>query len=538
MSDGGIGPGGSWGIATPHVAATEAATTVLAEGGTAVDAAICAAGVLTVVYPHNCSLGGDLISLVRNGDQPPKAVYGVGRAAARLDAESVRSVHGTEMPAVGPLSITVPGVVSGWVAMHQLGGSMPFTRLLEPAAALAAGGVRVSPSVARALQALASDDPGISEVFGPAGARLREGDLLVQSRLAETIAHVAEDPDGFYRGDLAGRLAEGLTASGSALRAEDLHGHRAGVADALARACGRLAPMLFTADLPSQGAYLGDLVRVLHELLEAGHDLAGEDGHLLARTFAAFSQLRDELLCDPARSSGRRVAEERFRELLRAAAVAPPPGRSAAAARGAVPCAQRPEVLPSGDTVAVVVRDGAGRAVSMLQSIFFSFGAKVLDPGTGVLFHNRGGMFSLVPGAPAELAPGLCPPHTLCPIMVDAPPGQPSLLLSTMGGRGQPQILASILLGLAAGRELSDAVAAPRVIVGDSARRGSWRMATLEKDAPGPLLGALRADGFDVRTVERHSEATGHAQALLVGPDGTVRAASDPRSDGSAACGP
>ncbi len=522
---------GSWGVACPHPAATEAAAAVLAEGGTAVDAAICAAGVLTVAYPHNCSIGGDLIGLVRQGSQPPKAVYGVGRAAGGLDVEALRRAHGGVMPVSGPFSITVPGVVSGWIAMHELGGTLPFARLLEPGAELAARGVAVSPSVARALSELMTDDPGMADVFGPPGARLKEGDLLVQPRLAETIALVAKDPDGYYRGDLAARLAAGLAASGSPLRAADFHEHRAVVADALETAGGRLAPSVFRADLPSQGAFLGELVLALSELVEAGYDLTGKDGHRLARTFAAFSQLRDELLCDPARSTGSRAAQERFRDLRRSADTRPasvPPGRVAAG----------PGAPPSGDTVAIVVRDGAGGSVSMLQSIFYSFGSKVLDPETGALFHNRGAMFSLAPGSPAELAPGLRPPHTLCPAMIDGAPGGSSLVLSTMGGRGQPQILTGVLLALASGTELPEAIAAPRIIVGDTDTLGSYRKVTAEADVPAPMLDSLVADGFDVDLVGPLDESTGHAQAVLVAPDGSLRAASDPRCDGTAVCGP
>lgn len=519
---------GSWAIASPHAAATEAAATVLSDGGTAVDAAICAAGVLTVVYPHNCSVGGDLIGLVRHGMRPPKVVYGVGRAASGADPAALRREHGDKMPTVGPLSITVPGVVSGWIAMHELGGTLPFTRLLEPAVEIASDGVLVSPSVAAALGELESDDAGMSQVFGPPAERLGEGDVLLQPRLAETIAQIGKDPDGYYHGDLAERLVAGLASGGSPLGLADFHQHRAMVADAVETACGRLAPRMFTADLPSQGAFFGDLVTAVGQLVEAGHDLTGGDGHLLARVFGSFARLRDELLCDPTRSPGRRALQERLDQLRHSADDSPPP----AGRRGRVFPGKA--AAPSGDTVAVVARDGTGMSVSMLQSVFHSFGSKFLDPETGVLFHNRGAMFTLEPGAPAQLGPGLRPPHTLCPVMVDGVPEGASLVLSTMGARGQPQILAEVLVALVAGSGLAEALAAPRIVVGGIETRGSSRLVTAEEDVRPELLASLVADGFDVARVSRLNELTGHAQALSVGTDEQLQAASDPRSDGTA----
>lgn len=522
---------GSWGIATPHRMATEAAATVLADGGTAVDAAICAAGVLTVVFPHNCSIGGDLIGLVRKDRHAPTVVYGVGRAARGVDPIAIRRTHGDRMPVAGPLSITVPGVVSGWVALHEAGGTVPFARLLEPAMEIAANGFPVSPSLARALGELQSEDPGMAEVFGPLGGRLGEGDVLVQPRLAETIERVAKDPDCYYRGDLAAALAAFLGSSGSPLVAEDFHEHRALVRPALATDAGRLAPRLFTADLPSQGAFVGALVRGLSALCDEGRELTGRDAHLLAAMHSEFSQIRDEFLCDPATPDDARLADGRL-AALRAGMLEPTP-----AARPGHVDARETVTAPSGDTVAIVARDPEGGAVSILQSVFHSFGAKVLDPGTGVLFHNRGSMFTLGESKPGSLAPGMRPPHTLSPVMADRASGDPWLHLATMGGRAQPQILSGVLLALDGGHGLADAVAAPRFVVGDTDTQSSYRVATAERNVPAAVVDSLVDAGFDVRWIGELDEATGHAQALWVRSDGSVEGASDPRADGAAICG-
>jgi gamma-glutamyltranspeptidase/glutathione hydrolase len=120
---------------------------------------------------------------------------------------------------------------------------------------------------------------------------------------------------------------------------------------------------------------------------------------------------------------------------------------------------------PNGDTAAIVTWDGDGCAVSLIQSLFHSFGAQILEPATGVLLHNRGAGFSLDDAHPNALEPGRRPAHTLMPIMVEQD-GQLAGVLATMGGKVHAQIHVQVLLGLLDGRSPQDAVDAPRWIVG------------------------------------------------------------------------
>jgi len=515
-----------WGVASPHPTATNAAAAVLESGGSAVDGALAAAGVLTVVYPHNCSVGGDLIALVRQEGRSPKAVFGVGRSARATDAEALRRSFGEHVPNHGPHSISVPGVVSGWQAMHELGGRLPLGQLLDPAVRLAADGAAVSGSVAAALCALGSSDPGLDEIFGPPGKRLDLGEVVFQPRLAETLALVGTSPDSYYRGDLARRLVSGLQAVGSPITLDDFAEHRAVVEEATSTDGGSVAPRLFTVGLPSQGVFFAALAKIVSRLSDEGYELTGQDAGLLARAFSAISGIRDELLCDPARAPD----PDRIRERIAGMELFGP-----APSAGVVEGRQRDRtVSPSGDTVAVVTADESGNTVSLLQSVFHSFGSHILDPATGVLFHNRQSMFTLRPGAPGELGPGLMPPHTLCPTQVDMADGRSSLVLSTMGGRGQPQILSQVLLQLAGGKTAADALSAPRFVVGSTDDAGSEVVVVAEQDLPSEAVSSLVDGGFDVRTVGRLSDEMGHAQLLRVEDGGVFDAAADPRSDGVA----
>jgi len=224
-------PDRPYAVASPHHAATEAGAAAFASGGNAVDAALAAACMLTVVYPHMCALGGDVMALVHDGDA--HAVNGSGRGPAALP----RAGDGPPPAERGVLTITVPGAVAAWQTLAERWGTLPLSGSLEAAAEVAERGLPVAPSLARSLAEapqLVAGDPGLAAVFAPAGRPLREGDSLVQERLAATLRRLAaEGAEDLYRGEIAARLAAGLGAVGCPLDAADLAGHRTDVRPAL-----------------------------------------------------------------------------------------------------------------------------------------------------------------------------------------------------------------------------------------------------------------------------------------------------------------
>ncbi|WP_286846301.1 gamma-glutamyltransferase, partial [Spongiibacter sp. UBA6593] len=134
-------------ISTPHTLATEAGMQMFRAGGNAVDAALAAAAVLTVVYPHQCALGGDAFALVESASGDVTAYNGSGAAPAGLDADLLRARY-DGIPDAGPLSISVPGLVAAWYSLSSSQGTLPWAELLAPAIALADDGVAVSRSLA------------------------------------------------------------------------------------------------------------------------------------------------------------------------------------------------------------------------------------------------------------------------------------------------------------------------------------------------------------------------------------------------------
>jgi gamma-glutamyltranspeptidase/glutathione hydrolase len=189
---------------------------------------------------------------------------------------------------------------------------------------------------------------------------------------------------------------------------------------------------------------------------------------------------------------------------------------------------------PKGDTVAVVSADADGWAVCVIQSVFHSFGARILEPSTGIVCQNRGACFTLDERSPNVLAGGKRPAHTLMPVLVFRG-GQLAGVAGTMGGRAQPQIHAQVLGRLAYEEvDVTSAIAAPRWVVGSLDAGGPSDTVFIERGASERCGAALAAAGFDQVILDDWDDDVGHAQYISVSPAGAFTPVSDPRADGSA----
>jgi gamma-glutamyltranspeptidase/glutathione hydrolase len=514
-------------VATPHSAATDAAVDAFSNGGNAIDAALSAAVALTVAYPHATSIGGDLIALVRQPDGAIDCINASGPAARGVDVGAVRDRHGATMPESGADTVTVPGAVAGLAAIHELGAAREWSDHLVAATTLAADGVPVARDLAAAIseeqqQILA--DPGLAQVFAPGEQGRCEGDLLRQPALAETLRTLASGgAEAFYRGPVAASLTAELAGRGSALSTADFADFQPT----------REAPLrlayrdhdVWTSGPNTQGFVL---LEVLGALAAMPDDIAplGRDAGMLSDLFAAGILDRDEHLADPAAMT---VTVEELLDPQRLAALA----AAARVGRTGINEARRVTRRPKGDTVAVATADSDGRAVCLIQSLFYGFGAGILDPATGIVLHNRGSLFSLTPGSPNCLAPGRRPAHTLMPTMVTAG-GRLRWVVGTMGGMAQPQIIAQVMLRLFAGGSAQDAVSAPRWVVGGLDLGQPTTIGYLESRLATDARESI-ASRMSTSMLGAVDDSTGHSQAVAVADDGELSAGSDPRSDGRAA---
>ncbi|WP_353808399.1 gamma-glutamyltransferase family protein [Agromyces sp. SYSU T00194] len=497
-------------VASPHAGASEVGAEVLRAGGNAIDAAIATAAALCVAYPSMVHLGGDLVALVRTPDGVIRCVNATGTAPRGQTRERLAERHGDALPLRGIDTITVPGAVRGWEALAAFGGRLGWADRLAPAERMAREGVPLAPAIARGIERgrpLLEQDAGFREVFLSHPEPARVGRPLVQPALADTLARIAAGgADEFYSGDVARRWVAGLEALGSAIAPYDAAAFAPEVVDALSAPYGDRR--IHTSPPNTQGFAL---LRALRAVADAAWpDPLGADAGALVDAFLASNDVRARLLGDP------RFGAPDGEALVAATA----PARDADTDRNA-----------DGDTVGVAVASADGTSVSLIQSLYYGFGSGVLEPSTGVIFQNRGASFSLDPASPNVVAPGKRPRHTLMPVLVTRGDAV-EYVSSTMGGQGQPQIHAQVLLRAFGGAEPAEAVAAPRCIAGADGD-DDGRTVSVEADLDPTARDAIAAAGHPLVEVPARSDGHGHAHLVRVDPDGFT-AGTDPRADGAA----
>lgn len=439
-------------VATSQPLAAQAGLRMLEKGGNAVDAAVAAAIALTVVEPSSNGIGGDAFAIVWIGDR----LHGLnasGRSPARLDAE--RLAAGGAMPRLGWDTVTVPGAVSGWVALWERFGRLPFERLVEPAVRYAREGFPVGPMTARAWARATRTYAGMEDfacAFLPGGRAPAAGETFRFPEQADTLEAIAATRgEAFYRGPLAERMVAHAEASGGVLDADDLAFHRVDWVEPLRQDYRGVD----VAELPPNGQ---GIVASMALGILAHHDLAG-----LGPDSADAAHLQIEALKLAFADARRYVADPDAMELAPARLL--DPDYLAVRARAIDPARAssfdwgRP---PRGGTVYVAAADAEGQMVSLIQSNYMGFGSGVVVPGTGIALQNRGAGFDVATGHPNRVAGGKRPFHTIVPafLMED---GRPRAAFGVIGGHVQAQMHVQLVVRMRDfGQNPQAAIDAPR----------------------------------------------------------------------------
>jgi gamma-glutamyltranspeptidase/glutathione hydrolase len=504
-------------VAAADGRAAAAGAELLGAGGSAVDAAIAANAVMAVVAPNLCGLGGDLFAVVYDGGSV-LALNSSGPAGSRADPARLRAEGHHQMPfRHDARSVTVPGCVDGWVALHDRFGRRPLGEVLAPAMQLAEYGYEARQDLVDAIDGL--DERGRQALAELADQAVARGATIVLPRLARVLGDIiGAGRDGFY----LGAFGEGLAhLDGGDISRADLERNCAEWVTPLRATA--FDHVLHTVPPNSQG-YLAIAAAAIASRLDVDADSTDPLWpHLLIEAAMVAGHDRLERLHEAA--DGPTLVDEL---VARADQIN---GDRTCAAGGPT---------HSGDTTYLCAIDATGQAVSLIQSNASGFGSWLAEPNTGINLQNRGVGFSLRAGHPTELGAGRRPAHTLMPLLVTNLDGGLVGVLGAAGGDGQPQttlqMLARILVG---GESAATAVAAPRWVLrrGDSGFDtwdGDARMSVLiEANAPPRWADGLRARGHHVEVVAAHAGAFGHAHAIIVDEGGNLDAAADPRAERS-----
>jgi gamma-glutamyltranspeptidase/glutathione hydrolase len=529
--------------ATAQPLATQIAVDVLKRGGSAVDAAIAANAALGLMEPVGCGIGGDLFAIV--WDPKSRKLYGyngsgrspVGRSFADLKA---KLGDRATMPSHGSLTVTVPGTVDGWFALHRRFGKLSMKRILAPVARYAREGFPVSQLVAhywernfRTFERQAKDIEEIANAratYLVAGKPPGQGQIFRNPDLARTFDRLARGGrDAFYRGSIARTIDAYFRRIGGDLRYRDLAAHRGEWVEPVGVryrgfdvyelppntqgvAALQMLKLLEGFDLAGMGRLSAD---ALHVMVEAKR-LAFEDLAKFYADPATYDAPIGELISDA--YAGRR------RALIRMDRANPhvPPGEIR---------------LRSGDTTILTTADERGMMVSLIQSNYRGMGSGLVADGLGFMFQDRGELFALEPGHANVYAPGKRPFQTIIPAFV-MKAGEPYMAFGVMGGDLQPQGHVQVLVNLIDfGLNVQEA--------GDAARFRHLGAEGWSRPHSGDV-GALQLESGIGDTVRRELERRGHRiapgdggfggyQAIVRDPDtGVYWGASDMRKDGAA----
>lgn len=496
-------------VATSHPLASQAGLAVLHRGGNAIDAAVTAAAVLSVVEPYMSGPGGDLFALLWSADEARLVgLNASGRSGSLMTRAALRSSG--RIPGDGPKTVTIPGAVSGWAALLERYGTISLAEAIAPAIALAEQGFPVSERGAAewaVFARLAKSDSGASATFlfdrerSPAA-----GDWFTNPDFARTLRSIsAQGPTALYGGTLGRRIATHVTQLGGFLTPDDFASHKAEWVEPLSVAYKGYRVW----ELPPNGQGIAalEMLRILEpfDLAAMGHNSAPYLHHLIEAKKLAYADL-DQAVGDPefmTRTPDQLLEEEfiarrralidRNRALLRAT---PDPS------------------LSTSETTFLTVADSAGNMVSLIASLGGGFGSGVVVPGTGFALHNRGVGFTYDTGRVNTVGARRRPFHTIIPGFVTrlAEDGKdvPWLAFGIVGGPQQPQAHVQFLLNmLLFGMDPQQALDAPRF------RHWEGNQVSFESGVPKAIVDELRSLGH-----APHNPLVATAQTIFLGSNG------------------
>ena len=512
-------------VAASQPLAAQVGLDILQAGGNAVDAAVAVNAVLGLVEPHMNGVGGDLFALVWHAEtERLYALNATGRAPHAISRETLVRLGYERMPGDGPLTWTVPGAVDGWLELLERFGTLPLADVLAPAIAYARDGFPVSEIIAgqwnAAATALAAW-PDSAATYLPGGRAPLPGEVFRNPRLAATYEAVAEGGrDAFYRGDIARRIVAFSERNGGYFTLADFEDHTSVWVEPVTTNYRGYDVW----EVPPNSS--GILALMILNLME-GYDVAAM-GHNSADALHLFAEAkklvwadRDTYVADadanplPTRQLISKPYAETRRKLIDRdrAATTVTPGRP----------------FEQSETVYLTVVDEDRNAVSLIESIFGSFGSKVVPGDVGFALQNRGSGFSLEEGHLNALAPHKRSLHTNMPGFVTRD-GQPLLSFGVMGGPMQPQGHWQVLSNIIDfGMNLQEAGDAARMRHFPSHQPGGTL--AVEPGISDAVVAELRRRGHHV--VRAGGGGMGGYQAILIHPEtGMLHGGTDPRKDG------
>ena len=518
-------------VATSHPLATQIGLDILKQGGTAIDAAIAANIALGLMEPTGNGIGGDLFAIVWDANE--KKLHGLnasGPAPKNISIDYFVKNGLNKIPSYGPLPVTVPGAVDGWVKLHEKFGKMDFQSLFEPTIEYAENGFPVTETIAYYLDRSKKrfeNYPNFRDVWLKNGKMPAKGEIFKNPQLAKTLRIIADQGRaGFYEGHVATTMADFIQSQGGFLSYEDLSSFHS-----------EWTPPVSSNyrgydvwELPPNGQGIAAL-QILN-ILE-NYNIK-KMGLFSAEYIHLFTEAKKLAFADRAKY----YADPDFSKIPVQELISKSYAKDRAKLINLSEAAQtdQPGVLESGDTIYLTAADQYGNMISLIQSNYRGMGSGMMPPGLGFMLQDRGELFSLDKNHRNALEGGKRPFHTIIPAFVTKD-GKPFMSFGVMGGATQPQAHAQIIINMIDfGLNLQEAGDAPRIVHSGSSQP------TDEVMTDG---GSLSIESGFGKKIEKQLTKKGHTikyekgifggyQAIML-KDGVYYGASETRKDGQAA---
>jgi len=429
-------------VATSHPLATQIGLDILKNGGNAIDAAIAANIALGLMEPTGNGIGGDLFVILWDADS--QKLYGLnasGPAPKSLSIDYFKDNNLTKIPSYGPLPVTVPGAVDGWIKLHERFGSVKFKDLFTPTINYARNGFPITETIAFYLKSSSErfkSYPNFKDVWMPDNNILSKGDLFKNPQLANTLEEISKSKrKSFYEGNIAKLMADFIKEQGGFLSTSDLANYHAEWVEPVSTnyrgydvwelppngqgiAALQILNILENYDIKNMGLFSSDYI---HHFVEA-KKLAFEDR---AKYYADpnFNKIDISYLISKEYAHKRMQLIDSKKSMLSVDA----------------------GVLKDGDTIYLTTADKYGNMVSLIQSNYRGMGSGMVPPNTGFMLQDRGELFSLDVNHANALEGGKRPFHTIIPAFITKD-NKPFVSFGVMGGGTQPQAHAQIVINL------------------------------------------------------------------------------------------
>lgn len=522
-------------VASVDVMATQVGVDILKQGGNAVDAAVAVGYALAVTHPQAGNLGGGGFMLLRTKDGATTAIDFREMAPAGATRDMFLDEQGnpdSKKSLTSPLASGTPGTVAGLSLALEKYGSLPLNSVVRPAIKLAQEGFIVNDALADDLKTYGSEvlphHENSKAIFWKDGELLKKGDKLVQQDLANSLTMIAENgPDAFYKGEIARQIAQQMQQNGGLITTDDLAAYQA--VERTPVSGEYRGYQIFSMPPPSSGGiHIVQILNILENFDMNKYGFGSADAiQIMAEAEKYAYADRSEYLGDPDFVN---VPWQALTSKTYAKSIAGQIDINKAKPSSEI----RPGKLAryeSDQTTHFSVVDKDGNAVAVTYTLNTTFGTGIVAGNTGILLNNQMDDFSAKPGVPNvyglvggeanAVGPKKRPLSSMSPTIV-VKDGKTWLVTGSPGGsRIITTVLQMVVNTIDFGMNVAEATNAPRF-------HHQWLPDELrvEKGFSPDTLKLLEQKGQKVAL----KEAMGSTQSIMVGPDGELYGASDPRS--------